>query len=96
MLVARVFFLAAVFKVRTSAAVVRALPKPGDSVSSLENYLLERGWPDDQRFESAFLEFPLYERGYTHEVLEDLNVREVTKSRLISAKRRLSTLCRRL
>jgi uncharacterized protein with ParB-like and HNH nuclease domain len=51
---------------------VRATPKEGEPVSMLENYLLQRGWPDDRRFEAAFVEFPLYERGYTSEVLEAL------------------------
>lgn len=49
---------------------VRALSKnQGDPVKAMEMYLLERGWPDDHRFEGAFVEFPLYERGYTWEVL---------------------------
>lgn len=52
---------------------VRALGKDsGDPVKTLEAYLLDRGWPDDHRFESAFVEFPLYQRGYTREVLETL------------------------
>jgi hypothetical protein len=52
---------------------VRALAKDaGDPVRSLEAYLLERGWPDDRQFEAAFVEFPLYQRGYTREVLETL------------------------
>ena len=51
---------------------VRALQKGDEPVAALEKYLLERGWPDDRRFESAFIEFPLYERGYTREVLEAL------------------------
>jgi Protein of unknown function DUF262/Protein of unknown function (DUF1524)/Domain of unknown function (DUF4268) len=51
---------------------VRALTKSDDPVSALESYLLERGWPDDSRFESAFIEFPLYQRGYTRQVLEAL------------------------
>ncbi len=52
---------------------VRALAKDeGDPVKSMETYLLDRGWPDDHRFESEFVEFPLYERGYTREVLETL------------------------
>jgi len=51
----------------------RALAKDtGDPVRTLEAYLLDRGWPDDQRFASAFVEFPLYQRGYTREVLETL------------------------
>jgi hypothetical protein len=52
---------------------VRALSKDeGNPVKTLEAYLLDRGWPDDHQFESAFVEFPLYQRGYTHEVLETL------------------------
>jgi hypothetical protein len=35
-------------------------------------YLLERGWPDDQQFMNAFVQFPLYQRGYKHEVLTAL------------------------
>lgn len=50
---------------------VRALGKDAtDTVKSLETYLLDRGWPDDHQFESAFVEFPLYLRGYTREVLD--------------------------
>jgi hypothetical protein len=52
---------------------LRALAKnPGEPAKSLEAYLLERGWPDDHQFETAFIEFPLYQRGYTREVLETL------------------------
>ena len=52
---------------------VRALGKEaGSPIESLEAYLLERGWPDDRQFRSAFVEFPLYQRGYTKEVLEAL------------------------
>lgn len=52
---------------------VRALAKgTGDPVKTIEAYLLDRGWPDDHQFEAAFVEFPLYERGYTREVLETL------------------------
>jgi len=50
---------------------VRALGKDsGEPFKALESYLLDRGWPDDQQFKRAFVEFPLYDRGYTHEVLE--------------------------
>jgi len=50
---------------------VRALAKEsGDPAATLEAYLLERGWPDDRRFEAAFVGFPLYQRGYTKTVLE--------------------------
>jgi uncharacterized protein with ParB-like and HNH nuclease domain len=52
---------------------VRALAKDkGDPVTTIETYLLDRGWPDDYRFETAFVEFPLYQRGYTREVLQTL------------------------
>jgi hypothetical protein len=52
---------------------VRAIAKDaGDPVQALEAYLLDRGWPDDRQFQSAFVEFPLYQRGYTREVLETL------------------------
>lgn len=52
---------------------VRALAKDeGDPVKALEAYLLDRGWPDDHTFETTFVEFPLYQRGYTREVLETL------------------------
>ena len=52
---------------------VRALAKDdGDPVRTLEEYLLDRGWPDDRQFKTAFAKFPLYQRGYTHEVLEAL------------------------
>lgn len=50
---------------------VRALAKDDDDpVATLEAYLLDRGWPDDQRFEAAFVRFPLYERRYARVVLE--------------------------
>lgn len=50
---------------------VRALAKEtGEPLENLEVYLLDRGWPDDHRFKTAFVEFPLYERGYTRAVLE--------------------------
>ncbi len=52
---------------------VRALGRDsGDPAKALESYLLDRGWPDDHQFETAFVEFPLYQRGYTREVLETL------------------------
>lgn len=55
---------------------VRALSSnEGESpVNALEQYLLDRGWPDDGRFEAAFVRFPLYQRGYTREVMEALEV----------------------
>lgn len=52
---------------------VRALGKDeGKPVDTLKTYLLERGWPDDQQFMNAFVQFPLYQRGYKHEVLATL------------------------
>jgi hypothetical protein len=52
---------------------VRALADDkGGPLKTLEAYLVERGWPDDQRFRSAFVEFPLYLRGYAREILEML------------------------
>ena len=52
---------------------VRALSKDeGDTLGTLKAYLLERGWPDDQQFKNAFVQFPLYQRGYKHEVLATL------------------------
>jgi len=45
---------------------VRALAKDkGGALAALEEYLLDRGWPDDHQFTTAFVTFPLYERGYT-------------------------------
>jgi uncharacterized protein with ParB-like and HNH nuclease domain len=52
---------------------VRALGDgEGHPIETLETYLLDRGWPDDHQFESAFVEFPLFQRGYTREILETL------------------------
>jgi hypothetical protein len=52
---------------------VRALAKDHENpAKALEEYLLDRGWPYDQQFETAFVDFPLYVRGYTKEVLEAL------------------------
>lgn len=52
---------------------VRAIAKNEDNpVKTLENYLLERGWPDDRRFVESFTQFPLYKRGYAREMLETL------------------------
>ncbi len=48
----------------------RAVGKAGDDpFKLLEPYLHERGWPDDRRFQAAFVAFPLYQRGYTRAVL---------------------------
>ena len=41
-------------------------------LQALETYLLQRGWPDDARFEASFSSFPLYQRGYTKTVLETI------------------------
>jgi hypothetical protein len=52
---------------------VRALSKDkGNPLAALEEYLLDRGWPDDHQFTTAFVTFPLYERGYTREILETM------------------------
>ncbi len=52
---------------------VRALAgDEGNPLATLEAYLLERGWPDDRQFEAAFVTFPLFQRGYTRQVLETL------------------------
>lgn len=52
---------------------VRALAKQEvDTVPSLEGYLLDRGWPEDKRFEEALVGFPLYEREYAREILEGI------------------------
>ena len=52
---------------------VRALVKDkGEPIKTLEGYLLERGWPGDHQFKTALVEFPLYQRGYTREVLVTL------------------------
>lgn len=49
---------------------VRAVGLLGEEpVTSLERYLVGRGWPDDRRFTAAFVEFPLYQRGYARAVL---------------------------
>jgi hypothetical protein len=44
----------------------------GNSLAALETYLLDRGWPDDHAFESAFVEFPIADRAYAREILETL------------------------
>ncbi len=52
---------------------VRALAKDrGDCVQALEQFLLEKEWPDDSRFESAFITHPIYRGNYTKVVLETL------------------------
>lgn len=54
---------------------VRAIRENCDEVAgSLEEFLLQRGWPDDARFIEAFVQFPLYKRGYAREVLEALEL----------------------
>lgn len=53
--------------------LVRALVRDeGDALAALEEYLLNRGWPDDRRFIDAFGTFPLYDRQYAREILETL------------------------
>jgi hypothetical protein len=52
---------------------VRALAKEkGDPLAALEEYLLDRGWPDNHQFTTAFVTFPLYERDYKREILETI------------------------
>ncbi len=52
---------------------VRAIARDEDDpIRGLEQYLLERGWPHDERFVEAFVRFPLYKRGYAREVLAAL------------------------
>ena len=54
---------------------VRAIrDSTGDPVAALEQFLLQRGWPEDARFIEAFTRFPLYKRGYAREVLEALEL----------------------
>lgn len=49
---------------------VQAAGKDGESPDeALREFLLERGWPDDRRFERAFAEFPLYGRAYAREIV---------------------------
>jgi hypothetical protein len=49
---------------------VQAAGKDGESPEeALREFLLERGWPDDRRFERAFAEFPLYGRAYAREIV---------------------------
>ncbi|MBK5958366.1 hypothetical protein CCR97_09100 [Rhodoplanes elegans] len=52
---------------------VRAIPKGETSpLAALERYLLDRGWPDDTRFENAFVEATLYGSPYAPVVLATL------------------------
>ncbi|KGM55006.1 hypothetical protein N800_01630 [Lysobacter daejeonensis GH1-9] len=54
---------------------VRAIrDSQGEPVAALEQFLLQRGWPEDARFIEAFTRFPLYKRGYAREVLEALEL----------------------
>ena len=54
---------------------VRAIrDNAGEPLASLEQFLLQRGWPDNARFVEAFTRFPLYKRGYAREVLEALEL----------------------
>lgn len=43
-----------------------------NSLQGLNDFLLARTWPDDRRFKEAFVQFPLYERGYARHILETL------------------------
>jgi uncharacterized protein DUF262/uncharacterized protein DUF1524 len=50
---------------------VRALANDdGKPVATLERYLLTHDWPDDVRFQAAFVSFPLYKRGYAKSIIE--------------------------
>lgn len=52
---------------------VRAIPaEDNEPTEALRKYLIGRGWPDDRRFKAAFVEFPLYIRGYSQYVLKTL------------------------
>lgn len=52
---------------------VRAIdPRAAQPIETLENYLLDRGWPHDAQFIESFSLLPLYKRGYAREVLETL------------------------
>lgn len=52
---------------------VRAIVQLGDNpLQALEYYLQDRGWPEDERFQSTFAEFPMYGSVYAREVLEAL------------------------
>jgi hypothetical protein len=44
----------------------------GDIAHALYNYLASKGFPDDLQFESAFVNFNLYQRGYGKFILESL------------------------
>jgi hypothetical protein len=73
---------------------VRALAKDeGDPIKAIETYLLDRGWPDDRRFATAFVEFPLYQRGYTREVLETRERARGHKEPATYSPHRLSMFC---
>jgi hypothetical protein len=43
-----------------------------EPLQRLESYLHERGWPDDRRFLSSFVRFPLYQQRYAKHVLATL------------------------
>ena len=52
---------------------VRAIPQLAtDPINSLRTFLINRGWPDDQRFNRTFVEFPLYQRDYAKHILASL------------------------
>ena len=46
----------------------------GEPLAALEQFLLQRGWPDDGRFIEAFVRFPLYKRGNARALLEALEL----------------------
>ena len=52
---------------------VRAIERLSEgALRGLHDYLVERGWPEDLKFMSNFVEFPLYQRGYAREILTAL------------------------
>lgn len=52
-----------------------------DPMLALDQYLLARGWPHDERFIESFVRLPLYKRGYAREVLETLELARGHKER---------------
>jgi uncharacterized protein with ParB-like and HNH nuclease domain len=75
---------------------VRALAKDeGDPIKTLETYLLDRGWPDDHQFESAFVEFPLYQRAIRGKCWGRLSAPAVTRNPPICRPHRSSTFFHR-
>jgi hypothetical protein len=52
---------------------VRAIERLSEgALRGLHDYLVERGWPEDLKFMSNFVDFPLYQRGYAREILTAL------------------------